>query len=122
MGRERWVRIKWNGTTLRTHGRMHSQSMITVHFMYLGAAAQQGQGQSIMTATPRLWSKTLLNSTRVTAVRAPVVAVTWQKHVNKSPAQPNSKGRGLETLLWRDYFLAIRNPIELYKFLNKIFM
>jgi hypothetical protein len=28
----------------------------------------------------------------------------------------------LLSLLRQDYFLAIKNPIELYKFLNKIFM
>jgi hypothetical protein len=28
----------------------------------------------------------------------------------------------LSPLLWRDYFLAIENPIELYKYSNKIFV
>jgi hypothetical protein len=45
-------------------------ALILCIFMCLGIAAQQGQGWSITTATPRLWSKfssTLLNSTRVTA-------------------------------------------------------
>jgi hypothetical protein len=49
MRRGWWEKIKWDGTTVRIHGRIDSQSLCIICVW-----GQQGQGWSMMTSTLRM--------------------------------------------------------------------